>query len=58
MTTEEWTVSKEEFRGQMLAQISALSDNAKEITEHACGQADTPSLKPKHVRAWSRHCLS
>ncbi len=55
MTTEEWTIDKAELYGQILAQISALSDKAKEITEHTCGQVDTPSLKRMHVRAWSQH---
>ena len=49
MLAKSWTIYAPEYIGQLLAQMSALRDDAEASTEHASAESCTSSRMRKHV---------
>ena len=49
MLSKSWTILAPEYTGQLLAQMSALRDDAKASTQNGCTTSSTSSPTCKHV---------
>ncbi len=49
MLSKSWTIFAPEYTGQLLAQMSALRDDAEASTQNACTTSSTSSPTCKHV---------
>ena len=54
MFAESWDIFTSEYEGQLLAQMSALVDDARLTTEQERTEARAPNLNRKHVCIFSR----